>query len=107
MARGLRDGRTTNRLLRPSLPAATPRTLIQSSGYAGCYVANNLQAPVGLASRAQEAGVPRPERRDEAALAGVVTISAGVVSTSAAFRAAGGGGCENGWDGGQPEYRHW
>ena len=59
-------------------------------------VANNLQAPAGLASRAQEAGVPRPERRDEAALAGVVTISAGVVSTSAAFRAAGGGACVRG-----------
>ena len=38
-------------------------------------------------ARAQEASEPRLERR-EVALAGVVTSSAGVVSTSAAFRAA-------------------
>ena len=88
MAGGLRCDCTKNRLLRPGLPAATPRTPIRSRGSRLLNVANNLQAPAGLASRAQEAGVPRPERRDEAALAGVVTISAGVVSTSAALRAA-------------------
>jgi len=36
MAGGMRYGCMTNRLLRPGPPAATPRTPIRSSGYAGC-----------------------------------------------------------------------